>query len=780
MAGLAATARPLRQALGQAEPAADGGYVIDTTSRAAVRLFYQAVYAASNDVPSGWTGNVGTCSAGDTTAEFKAASLRRINWHRAMAGVPASVQLDPGFNAKAQQAALLMSANGQLSHTPPDTWTCFTATASEAAGKSNLGLGRQGADAMSLGYMHDAGANNRSVGHRRWLLYPQTQLMGVGDAGTGASPGGAPLANALWVQDANIRSTRPAVRDDFVAWPPKGYIPHTAVYPRWSLSYPDADFSAATVEMTENGVPISTRLEVVQNGFGENTLVWIPGSYTDAMRWAKPAADTVYQVTVANVKVRGLVRTFTYSTTVFDPDQPESDAASSAIDGNTRITGGETAQYSFAASAGATSYQWRSIGLSPFTLQDDAEAGTGRFSVTSSAGYQVTTTDTAASGASSFHLAHTQPVDQTLQLQGTMVATPGASLSFKSRLGLASPSQVAHVEISRDEGRSWVSVFQQAGQQNGVTSDFGESGFSTRQVSLAQFADKTFLLRFRYARPLGSYYPQATAGIGWYIDDIHLDGVDMVVSTGPATSIATTSFGFSTNQSGTVLLEVQAGMYGHYAGWHRSKRLAVSEAVASGRMTFSSTVANEAFVGGTDLDTVIFTDARANITLQRTASGWSIQSATTGTDSLAQIERIHFADRKLALDLQANERAGQALLFLGLMAPALIQSPPVVGSVLGVFDQGKSMLEVCQLALDIGLVRSIAGADSNSALATMAYRNVIGMEPDPAAIDMLVAYMDGRSGSFGQAAFMAAVAGLPATQARIGLSTLQQTGVAFE
>ena len=779
MVGPAAAAQAFPKALRQAQSAVDAGYEVDATSREAVRLFYKSVFASSVGIASGWTGTIAGCGAGDTSAAFKDATARRINWFRAMAGVPASVQFDAGFNAKAQQAAMLMSANAQLSHFPPSTWTCYNATAAEAAGKSNLALGHVGAEAISNGYMREPGAGNAAVGHRRWILYPQTQFMGTGDAGTTGSTA-APLANAVWVLDANYGRTRPTVRDDFVAWPVKGYTPYTVVFPRWSFSYPNADFSTATVTMTENGAALPTRLETVTNGFGENTLVWLPGAYTDNMAWARPGADTVYQVTVGNVKVGGVTRSFTYSATVFDPEQPADEVATSTITGSSSITSGQVNTYTFAAATGATSYRWRAATLAAYTLNDGAEAGTGNFAVASSAGYSVTTSDAVASGASAFHLAHTQPVDQTLQLLGAFVGSPTASLSFKSRLGLASMGQVARVEVSRDDGKTWLSVFEQAGQESGTSSSMGERDFSSKQVSLAQFADKAILLRFRYAGPNGSYYPQSGPGAGWYIDDIQLAGVDAVSATGPATEIATNNLGFAATQPGTVLLEIQPGMYGQYAEWSLSKRIHVSGSPVPVDQTFTSTPGNDAFSGGGGTDAVVFAGSRAHYTLTRTASGWSIGSISDGVDTIQAIERLRFSDRKLALDLSPTERAGQALQFIGLMAPSLVNAPSVVGTILAVFDQGKSMLEVCQLALDVGLVDSIAGAGTNAALAAMAYRNVVGVEPDAAAIDMLVAYMDGRSASYSQAAFMAVVAGLELNQAHIGLVQLQQSGVEYE
>lgn len=553
-------------------PQADSGYSLDVSQREAVRLFYKTVFASSSNLASGWTGNAAACAAGDTTADYKAATLRRINWFRAMAGVPASVQLDDTFNAKAQQAALMMAANNQLSHTPPASWACYSAVGAEAAAKSNLALGRAGADSVAEGYMRDSGANNAAVGHRRWLLYPQTQRMGAGDAD------GSVKANALWVFDANIAGPRPSVRDDFVAWPPAGYVPHATLYPRWSFSYPQADFSAASVAMTEDGAPMATRLEAVSNGAGENTLVWFPGSYADGMNWARPAGDTVYRVTVSNVRVGGVARSFSYTVVVFDADVATS---SITLAGSSAVQAGQAASYSFAAQPGATGYQWRSLGVAPFNLADGAEAGSGNFSVATSAGYEVVANGVSATGARSFHLAHTQATDQTLLLNAVLVPGAGGVLQFSSRLGLASPSQLALVELSQDDGASWVPLFQQAGQQSGTTSNFGETGFSTKTISLAPYAGRTIRLRWRYAFSSGSFYPQASAGIGWYVDDITLTGVDTLAAAGTPAEIASPAFSFTGSSAGTVLLQARAGMFGYWGDWSAARTVSVSAGAVS-------------------------------------------------------------------------------------------------------------------------------------------------------------------------------------------------------
>lgn len=546
---------------------ASSGFALDTRQREAVRLFYKAVYASSDNVPSGWSGNVASCAPGDTSQDFKNAVLRRVNWFRAMAGVPAQVQLDATFNAKAQQAALVMAANNQLSHTPPANWACNNAAATAAAGSANLALGRMGPESIANGYMRDSGSNNAAVGHRRWVLYPQTRFMGTGDVD------GSVKTNALWVFDGNFGTTRPTVRDEFVAWPAPGYVPYPTVYGRWSFSYPQADFTSAAVSVTENGRSIAVRLEPLSSGAGENTIVWLPGSYTDSTNWARPLADTSYQVTVSNVRVNGTPRTFNYTVVVFDPDVT---TTTLTLTGNAQATVGQPSQYSFDAQPGATAYQWRSLSVVPTVFNDGAEGGTSQFSVGTSGGYSVVASDVAATGTQSFHLAHAQPGDQLLQLIARWLPGSNSTLRFASRLGLSSAQQVASVELSSDEGMSWSALWSQAGAQTGSTSNFGEVTFTEKSVSLAAYAGRTVQLRFRYAFTGGSYYPQTSTGIGWYIDDVSLQGVEAVSTVSAPATVSGNSFVFTPVQAGGVLLQARALMYDYPGDWGVSKVVAVS------------------------------------------------------------------------------------------------------------------------------------------------------------------------------------------------------------
>ena len=285
---------------------------IDPSDRQVSLDYFNETYRASDGVPIGWTGNHASCNAGETSMAFREAVRLRINYFRAMAGVPAVVQLSDEYTDKAQQAALMMSVNGQLSHTPGPTWLCYTPGGAQAAGSSNLYLGVYGPSAIS-GYIEDFGNGNYPVGHRRWILYPQTQWMGTGDI---PPTGGYWSSNALWVFDENMWEPRPQTREEYVAWPPPGYVPYRVVFPRWSLAYDEADFSAATVEMSSGGESIPLTVKPVVNGYGENTLVWEP----DLSYGAPPSSDTAYDVIVSGVEIHGVPRDFTYQVVLFDPE----------------------------------------------------------------------------------------------------------------------------------------------------------------------------------------------------------------------------------------------------------------------------------------------------------------------------------------------------------------------------------------------------------------------------------------------------------------------------
>jgi len=165
-------------------------------------------------------------------------------------------------------------------------------------------------------------------------------------------------AHALWVYDNNFFAPRPAVRDDFVAWPPAGYVPYPVVWGRWSLSYPKADFSQARLAVTLNGASIgATTEQVAADIAGENTLVWLLQGTDSRSVAAKPAADQRYHVTVSNVLIPGQPpRTFSYDVVMFDPAVPPRGAAVTTVQVPTRADSNQNIILGLAPMASATAY----------------------------------------------------------------------------------------------------------------------------------------------------------------------------------------------------------------------------------------------------------------------------------------------------------------------------------------------------------------------------------------------------------------------------------------
>ena len=341
-----------------------GGFAVDTTSREQVREFYNAVYLATVGVAINSTAVVANCVPGTNSPLFANATVRRLTWFRAMAGIPAAVTFDAGESGQDQSAALMMAAQGALQHIGNWTgWNCLSADGTNAARNSNLALSYNGPDAISV-YMCDFGANNYEVGHRRWLLYPQTQIMAAGDV---PAQGSDYSANATWAFDANYGGPRPATRTNYVAWPPPGYVPYQVVYPRWSFALANAGFTNATVTMTSGGLPMAVTQQTYVAGYGENTLVWYPAGLdpTTATVFPFSGADTVYSVTISNVVTAAGTNSYSYHVTLVDPAVPGADYFPLVISGTNQPIVNTATAYSCTPSANpnSTSYQWISAQL---------------------------------------------------------------------------------------------------------------------------------------------------------------------------------------------------------------------------------------------------------------------------------------------------------------------------------------------------------------------------------------------------------------------------------
>jgi len=540
-----------------------------------VREFYNAVYTASAGVPIASTAITSECVPGTNSPAFINATLLRINWFRAMAGVPAAVTFDAGEGAKDQEAAVMMSEQGELQHVGTWTnWVCYTIAATNASANSNLAQSSDGPDSITQ-YILDFGTNNYEVGHRRYILYPQTQIMATGDV----PPQNTNLAaNATWVFDANYYGPRPATGAPWVAWPPAGYVPGPVVYPQWSFALSNADLSAATVTMTSNGVPVAVTPQTYLTNYGENTLVWHPTGLDPTVSttgFPFSGTDTVYAITVSNV-VTGLgTNNFSYGVTVFDPAKTGADYFPLTISGTNQpaIKVGNHYSCTAATNPNTTGYQWLAAQATNGNLVDNALNGLTNFLVAPAPVYPIITNAPAAAGSGAcFHLCHTNPAAQFLQFNQILFPATNATLSFKSLLGYASTTEVARVQVAPYGSTNWVELYAQAG-----TNGAGETGFTQHTLSLSNYAGQQVRLRFNYdltnINYSYTYYPFIYPFVGWCLQNIVLtNNLQLVNLTTNATS--STNFTFTPMQTNNYILAAQGVIFnGFPLDWGPSREV---------------------------------------------------------------------------------------------------------------------------------------------------------------------------------------------------------------
>lgn len=528
-----------------------GSFSVNTSSREQVREFYNAVFTTSEGVPINSTAVTDSCYPGTNSPAFANATLQRINWYRAMAGLAASITFNATESTEDQAAAVMMSEHGALQHVGSWTgWDCFSSNGTNASAHSNLALGYDGPDAIT-GYILDNGGNNYEVGHRRWILYPQTQIMGTGDV---PAENTNLAANSTWVFDANYGGPRPATRTPYCSWPPAGYVPHQVVFPQWSFALSNADFSAATVTMASNGVPLPVTLQPYVTGYGENTLVWYPSNLDPVNDTTFPfgGTDTVYSVTVSNISTAVGVKNFSYNVTLFDPSVPGTDYSALVISGTNQPFVNVSNLYTCTVSANpsTTGYQWLVSPVTNGDFVDKALNGLTNFTISPAPLYAVITTPPAGPG-SCFHLCHTNPVPQLLQMKETIYLTNNTTLSFSSLLGYATSDETARAQISTDGGATWQDLFTEAGG-NGS----GETSFTPHTFSLGNYAGKTAQLRFDYDFSSGSYYPQASANVGWCLENITITNSQQLLSE-TTNSTSSTNFYFMPAQTGSYLIQTR-------------------------------------------------------------------------------------------------------------------------------------------------------------------------------------------------------------------------------
>ncbi len=183
---------------------------------------------------------------------------------------------------------------------------------------------------------------------------------------------------------------------------------------------------------------------------------------------------------------------------------------------------------------------------------------------------------------------------------------------------------------------------------------------------------------------------------------------------------------------------------------------------------------NDILLGGEGQDTAYYQRAKAGFQIDRVADGYRVvdRSGAEGTDMLRGVERLVFADRHVALDLDGN--AGLAAKILGaVVGTAAILNPSHLGRVLAQLDSGHSASQVADYVIDAAL----GVPHTHESFVNLLYGNVTGAVPTAAEQAYYTRLLDTGMASQASLALLAAEGG--ANLARINLTGLAEHGLEY-
>lgn len=203
------------------------------------------------------------------------------------------------------------------------------------------------------------------------------------------------------------------------------------------------------------------------------------------------------------------------------------------------------------------------------------------------------------------------------------------------------------------------------------------------------------------------------------------------------------------------------------------------------RNTITSGLGMDMIDGGAGVDTSVYSRPRSSYTVAKTGTGHTVTDTFLSTnrtlvvandyigkDTLTSIERLHFSDTKLALDVSGH--AGTTAKILGaVFGRSQVTNKEYMGIGLSLLDSGMSYASLMQAALNAKLG---VGA-GNAAVVNLLYANVIGTPPGASELALYQGLLD--RGELTPAALGVIAADHSLNQAGINLTGLASTGIEY-
>lgn len=565
------------------------GFSVSNFDRNAVLALWHSTYMASEGYENriGWTGNY-TGNAGTVSAAFAGDVERRVNYFRAMCGVPPVVRVNTESkvvvglldlvkpaasttkSAAAQEGALLMArnydpktgTNPAISHLPPQGLVGWTKAAWNGNANGNIAFGLFGPGAVTEYMVEEIPKGsvtstwNSSVGHRRWILAPEATDFATGDQ-PGAGPE-RPPTNVLYISQRPTELNQ-SVDAGFVAYPAAGFFPAPVNSKFWSLSRSGADFSQASVIMRDAaGKAVAVRNVKTSPTYGDPAIVW---EVTGAATSRSVVNDTRFTVRVSGIQGDGIPATHEYTVVLINPDRLTS---YQALKGPASVSAKFSAVFACPQVPGAEARWVTTFVNRPATWTETAERKkttevidrTGKAypliaNMSSFSGFG------GISGKKAFHLTFPTSYDlmargvpeQIFELDRHLLPKGKARLEFFYRRGFMTTGSRLAVEISRDGGVTWKSIGKPIRGTTNTTINYS--------VDKASFplpkSNTPVRVRFRYHVDGNAaiYVHKKGTPTGIFIDDIRTRNCNWLeVSRSRALPAAATSFTLNSTSGG--------------------------------------------------------------------------------------------------------------------------------------------------------------------------------------------------------------------------------------
>jgi hypothetical protein len=272
--------------------ACDPGYLLQNGACAVATAGDPAAHSAA-DVCNAWRiGNLVAdqnpykagammCDLGTLSRAGIDDTLRRTDMYRYLGGLY-PITDDAGSDADDQACAVMEAANGMLNHMPPMSWLCWTQSGYNGSSSSNIAEGTAiPADSVDL-FMDDSNGQPFVFGHRRWLMNPPLDGVGVGFA-----------ASFTCYHVFGSGNMQPPAQWQSV--PNQGPTPLPyAQFAYWSFHAQGVELANAAIAVvrTDDGANLTVTPIQVPDGYGVNAIAF------SRTGW-QPEAGKTYQVTVS-------------------------------------------------------------------------------------------------------------------------------------------------------------------------------------------------------------------------------------------------------------------------------------------------------------------------------------------------------------------------------------------------------------------------------------------------------------------------------------------------